>query len=382
MKKMLLATTALAVSGVAGQALAVDVELYGQVNKALAFTDDSSATDFSVVDNDVSSTRFGLKGSQALEGGLTASVLLETEIQDNPSNSVTQNTTTNQSSAAQDPAAASFATRHARVGLAGDFGAVFIGRQSTATDSVTEQDLAGVGDLMYSASLGDLMGGYKVRTTTANQFVSTTLTSAAAGSATTIGALAGNMDGNGRANAIRYDSPIFNGFQARGSVVQGGDVDIAGYYSGKYDALTVKAAVGYVMYNDLATTTSNILESQLSGSVTVGHENGLAGTLALGKQSLENKGTGIDAPSFMYGKVGYSWDAFEVAVDYGTYEDALTVAKSHEIKTLGLGGQYNLGNGVSVAASYRTAEVDVANTGTAVNTEDLSQYTMSLRVKF
>ncbi|MDD9912390.1 MAG: porin [Alphaproteobacteria bacterium] len=383
MKKTLLATTALAVSGfVAGEALAVDVELYGQVNKALMMVDDGSNTDFSVVDNDVSSTRFGMKGSQALDNGLTASVLFEGEVQDNASNSVTQNLTANQSTAASDPAAAAFSSRHARVGLAGDWGAVFVGRQSTASDSVSEQDMVGVGDLMYSGP-ADIGGGYKIRTSTAGNALSATLTdSAIVSGSTSVGTMADNYDGNSRANAIRYDSPIFNGFQGRASIAQGGDMDIAGYYNGKVQNVALKAALGYVMFNDAAAngpSAPNKLVSQLSGSLTAALDNGFAGTVAYGNRSLDNKTTGTDDPSFFYAKVGYSWDAFEIAADYGNYNDQVTsVTTDHELGTFGFGGQYNLGNGVSVAGMYRNYDADV----TGITTEDIGVYAMSLRVKF
>ena len=387
--KTLLATTALAVSGLAASnALAVDVTLYGQVNKAVAFVDDGTNTDFAVVDNKMSTTRFGVKGSQALDNGLTASVLMETELDNNPSSDQTQTsagTVANPSSTASAVAGSNtFETRHARVGIAGNFGAVFVGQQSTATDSVSEQDLVGVADVMNSGSLQNLLGGYKIRTTTAGaapevtQFLQTNLTSGTAAAAATIGDLVSNLDGNGRQNAVRYDSPIFNGFQGRVSVAQGGDMDLGAYYNGKFDAFTVKGALGYVMFNDADTAATDIVESQLSGSVSVAHDNGIAATLAYGTQDLDKKTVNTSDPSYYYVKLGYAWDAFEVAADYGVHEEARAVATDHEIKTFGLGGQYDMGNGVSVAATYRTAEADV----TGINTEDLNLMAVNLRVKF
>ena len=383
MKKTLLATTALAVSGfVAGQASAVSVELYGQVNKAMMFVDDGTSTDFTVVDNDVSSTRFGLKGTQALDNGLTASMLLEGEIQTNASNNATQDLTGNTGTVWDGSAGASFAARHARVGLAGDWGAVFVGTQSLATDSVAEQDMVGVQDLMYSdpAVIG---GGYKIRTKTQGNALSATLTDGAiAAGSTSVADMASNYDGE-RDDAVRYDSPIFNGFQGRASVAQGGNVDMAVYYDGKISDVALKGAVGYTMFNNQAyvagTTHPNELESQLAGSITASLDNGLAGTVAYGQRSINDKATGVEDPSFWYAKVGYSWDAFEVAADYGTYEDQVAaIATDHELNTFGFGGQYNLGEGVSLAAMYRNFDADV----TGVATESIGVYAMSMRVKF
>ena len=376
MKKILLATSALAVSGfVASDAAAVSVELYGQVNKSLLAVDDSENTDMNIVDNDVSSTRMGLKGSQVLDNGLTASVLLEAEIQTNASNTETQNESTTFSDAqTQNGSATNFVARHARVGLAGDFGAVFIGTQSTATDSVTEQDLAGVADLMYSGAAEDLVGGYQYRLqdgTFPSPDVNVDIN---------------NMDGRGRADSVRYDSPIFNGFQGRVSMTQGGDMDLGAYYSGKYDAFMVKAALGHVIYNDQATSNpSNAaslddLESQTSGSVSVKHDSGIAGTLAYGKRAYEALSTGNDEPTFMYAKVGYEWDAFEVAADYTSMDD-VNLTDSEET-SFGLGAQYNMGNGVSLAATYRSLSKEATVSNVEVDYEDISVYGVNMRVKF
>lgn len=368
MNKILLATSALAVSGfVASEATAVSVELYGQVNKALLAVDDGENTEFTIVDNEISSTRIGLKGSQVLDNGLTASVLLETEIRDNASDEVSQTGTNANNISNRNEA--SFVSRHARVGLAGDFGAVFIGRQSTATDSVTEQDLVGVQDFLYSGGAEDLVGSYQFR-------------SEADGSLTGNTVELDNFDGADRQNAVRYDSPIYNGFQGRASVQQGGDTDFALYYAGRYDAFQVNAAIGHVFITDDQNVAgvNTRLESQTSGSISAKHDSGIAATVAYGIQSLENEVGSQDDPTFGYVKVGYEWDAFEVAADYTTSEDVLVAGSTAETEndSFGIGAQYNLGNGVSVAATYRTIAGEVDGT----DQEDLDIYGVNLRVKF
>lgn len=370
MNKILLATSALAVSGfVASEAAAVSVELYGQVNKSLLAVDDGENTEFTIVDNDISSTRIGLKGSQVLDNGLTASVLLETEILDNASDLVSQ--TGDNANNISNRNEATFVSRHARVGLAGNWGAVFLGRQSTATDSVTEQDLVGVQDFLYAGGAEDLVGAYQFRDT--------------AGALTANTVELDNFDGADRQNALRYDSPIYNGFQGRISVQQGGDTDLALYYAGRYDAFQVNAAIGHVFITDdqnaAATTPATTrIESQTSGSISAKHDSGFAAAVAYGVQSLENEVGSQDDPTFGYVKVGYEWDAFEVAADYTIAEDVLVAGSTDEIEntSFGLGAQYNLGNGVSVAATYRTIEADISGT----DLEDLDIYGVNLRVKF
>ena len=101
--------------------------------------------------------------------------------------------------------------------------------------------------------------------------------------------------------------------------------------------------------------------------------------MAYGEQSLDKKSTGNDDPSFIYFKVGYTWDAFEVAADYTEASDMIIAnATDHEATAYGLAGQYNMGNGVSVAALYRNLDLDL--TGTA--TDSINLYAVNLRVKF
>jgi len=353
MNKILLATTAFA--AVAVSASAVDVEIYGQVNKGLFAIDDGENTDVSIIDNDFSSTRLGFKGAQALDSGLTASVLLEGEVQSNASDTITQNTTVGQSST---PASVggTFDERQARVGLGGHWGAVFLGQQSIATDSVAEQDLVGARDVMGS-DVEDIGGGYQVRN------------SAGALTGTTVASLTNNLDG-GREDSVRYDSPIFNGFQGRISTSQGGDVDAAVYYAGEAASLKVKGALGYFVNNDAASGDLTAVDDGYVGSLSVKHESGLAGTVSYGDADGQ---TSAGDTENLYLKAGYAWDNKEVAVDYATSE-----VGSNELDSYGIGGQMNLGGGVSVSALYRQFDADIQG----VSTEEIDVYGVNMRVKF
>ena len=376
-KTMLLAAAAATATGFAASNVsAVDVEMYGQVNKSLLVFDDGRSTETNIVDNDTSSTRLGFKGTQGLDNGLTASVLFEVEMQSNASNAIVQNNTgasTVPTGVASTPSSngGTFAERHARVGLAGDWGAVFLGQMSTATDGVTEQDLVGARDVLNSEA-EDLGGALFFRN------------GVGASANVTVAQTTDNMDGIGagangdRADAIRYDSPIFNGFQLRVATAQGGDIDGAVYYNGKYDAFAVKGGIGFVAFSNNNTGT-DVIESQVSGSLSVKHDSGVAGTVAYGQQSLENETAGNEDPSFYYVKLGYEWDAFEVAADYGMHDNILTTTTlNHEVTAFGLGAQYNMGNGTSVGAFYRMLDLDL----TGATTDEINLYGANLRVKF
>lgn len=356
MKKTLLATTALAF--VAAHASAVDVELYGQVNKGLFGYDDGVNTDFVMTDNALSSTRFGLKGAQVLDNGLTASVLFEGEMSNgNSSDTFTQNTTAGQSAT---PVAtnSSFDQRQARVGLSGNFGGIYLGHQSTAIDSVITQDLAGAQDVM-SADYRRIGGGLA-------------FTGAGAGVNGNTNALTSGI-GQSRADSVRYDSPIFAGFQARASVAQGGDTEGSVFYDGAMGDFKIKGAAGVRLTNSDATAAVTT-DKEYGASVSVAHSSGLAGTVAYTASS--NDGPGAEDGQGWYAKVGYAWDAFEVAADYGTSEKFDGADDS--VDAMGLAAQYNLGNGVSVAALYRNMDADM----TAGNTDSINLYGVNMRVKF
>lgn len=352
MNKILLATTAFAT--VAVSASAVDVEIYGQVNKGLFAIDDGENTDVSIIDNDFSSTRLGFKGAQALDNGLTASVLLEGEIQSNASDTITQNTAAGQSST---PASigGTFDERQARVGLGGSWGAVFLGQQSIATDSVAEQDLVGARDVMGS-DVEDIGGGYVIQ-------------DAAGTNTLTVADLQNNLDG-GRADSIRYDTPIFNGFQGRISTSQGGDVDAAVYYAGEAASLKVKGGLGYFVNNDAVSGDTTAIDDGYVGSLSVKHESGLAGTVSYGDADGQ---TAAGDTENLYLKAGYAWDNKEVAIDYSASE-----VGDNELDAYGIAGQMNLGHGVSVSALYRQFDADIAG----LSTEEIDVYGVNMRVKF
>jgi len=340
--------------------------------------DDGRDTETNFVDNDKSSTRFGLRGSQALDNGLTASVLIEAEIQagGGASNDIAQSIAAGNASTPAQAGAAGLTERHTRVGLAGNWGALFLGRTSTATDGITEIDIAGADDVLGSGV--DRFGG-------ALQFRN----NAGALTGIRVDQVFDNLDGissargglqhtGDRVQTLRYDSPIFNGFQARIAAAQGGDVDAAVLYSGKIDAFEVRGGVGYVSFSGQPTAATNELTHQWAGSVSVKHDQGIGATFAYGQQNLDRKTAGVDDPSFYYVKLGYTWDAFEVAADYSHHSDMNVGAVDHDASAWGLAGQYNMGNGVSVAALYRHLDLDQ----TALNSDEINLYALNLRVKF
>lgn len=377
MKKTLLATSALAL--VAATAGAVDVEMYGQVNKGIFGYNDGQDTNVMIVDNDYSTTRMGVKGAQGLDNGLTASVLYEMEMTNNNSASYTQDSAANTGTAKTvgNSASGSISTRQARVGLSGNFGGVYLGQQSVATDGVLGADLAGAQDVM-GQDVVSIGGALKFRNKATGK----------AFNGVTANDLANGTFGDERADSLRYDSPIFAGFQGRASVQQGGDLDLAAFYDGAMGDFKVAGAAG-IQYNNNATgaaTGGMSVESTQGASLSVAHATGLAATVAYQTESLQGKPTTGDEAESLYAKVGYAWDAFEVAADYSSNENFGTSTASktdryRQLDAMGLAAQYNLGNGVSVAGLYRTFDAEVGAT-TKTPTESIDLYGVNMRVKF
>ena len=85
---------ALLVGGTAAQAQVtggqqgIQVQLYGQVSRALMFADDGHQSKWFHVDAQPSSTRFGINASAQATPGLRVGARIETEIKSNPSNEV------------------------------------------------------------------------------------------------------------------------------------------------------------------------------------------------------------------------------------------------------------------------------------------------------
>lgn len=67
----------------------IQVSLYGQVDKGIMFADDGNDSNTFFVDNDASSTRFGIKALAKPKGNVKTGAIVEMEYQTNPSNKVT-----------------------------------------------------------------------------------------------------------------------------------------------------------------------------------------------------------------------------------------------------------------------------------------------------
>ena len=333
-----------------------NIKIYGQVNKAVLYSADGDDKNLYLVDNDNSSTRVGLlatiKPTQRVEIGSK----IEVEYQTNASNEVNQN-----DKRVDDT---DFNKRHLDLWVdASNIGKFSLGWGSTASDGTAEVDLSGTGVVGYS-SVGDMAGGQLFYDSDANAL-----------SGTRIGSVFSNMDGLGRDERIRYDSPTFKGFTGSTSYITDGGGDFAVRYAVKMDGFKLAAAAAYSNPG----STSDSVDDQLAGSVSVLHDTGFNGTFAMGTR--DNKGDRDDG-GFFYTKFGYRgrWCPLGVtslSIDYGRYADI--AADDDDADTFGFQMVQDLQEwGTEAYLGYRFHKLDRSGS----DYDDINAIMTGMRVKF
>jgi hypothetical protein len=281
----------------------VKVILYGQVNRAVLYSHDGENDNWYFVDNDNSSTRIGLIGRASGGEDLSIRTRLEFEYQTNASNEVSQK---DKNGVGGD----SFNARHLDIILTSvRFGRLYLGKGDTASNNTSEMDISGTAVVGYS-SIADMAGGQLFFDRDTDSL-----------SDTDIGDVFDNMDGLGRDDRLRYDTPNFYGFVVSGSVISGDAADVALRFSREnIGGFQVAAALAY---SDPAGT-DDIVDDQVNGSVSLLHRSGFNFTFAAGMQNYKNSEQ--DDATFLYGKLGYKREFFSLgatafSVDYGQNDD-------------------------------------------------------------
>ncbi len=292
----------------------VKVDVYGQVNRAVLYSDDGNRDEWYLVDNDNSSTRLGLNAKAGASDDLTAGGRVEVEFQSNDSNLVNQ---FDKSGVGDN----NFRKRWLDFSLESKrFGSLFVGHGDTASNNTSETDLSGTGVVGYS-SIADMAGGqifYNDHTRSYD------LTGGDPSTGTTVGDVFDNLDGLSRNDRVRYDTPRFYGFSGAVSAVADDAYDASLWYSGQWAGVKLAAAASYVKPNDLKPAT----DDQSSGSISALHPSGLNLTLSGGVRSfrVESGSPGRDDAAFWYTKLGYRKGFFDIgetrfSAEYGEYDD-------------------------------------------------------------
>lgn len=233
MKKTLIALAAIA----AVSAASAQVTLYGRIDAGVSVTTTNSGaaleSDLSVNKQHsgyLSGSRWGLKGTEELGGGLSASFVVESAI-------------------AIDTGASTGFTRQAFISLAGPYGALSLGRQYTALDN------------LMGAFDGGAYGGSSAMSYAWNSNLVQPLNAA---SPATYGA---HSDIGRRDNMIAYALPKMGDFTAYVQVAPGEDNDsaVSARSAGNYTAVGVNYATGPfaigAVYENITTTTASAAAS-------------------------------------------------------------------------------------------------------------------------
>jgi predicted porin len=292
----------------------VQLEVSGHVNRALLFADNGDHEQLFNVDNSLSGTRVRWVAKARLNDDLSAGAKVELSVASNGSGGVVmgQNSSTS----------FSVGERHMAFWLdSKKMGRVWLGQTSTASDGTSEVDLSGTAAGGYSAIDG-VAGG---------------ICFAVSGGSgpcdgPTIGDLWSNLDGLGRNDLIRYDTPTIAGFKASASYVEADTWDIALRYSANYEAIGTKVSAAIAFVNQSGAKSSSDADHQLNGSISALHSSGLSVTYAMGERAV---GEGDDDRSFWYIKGGWQMDMpspnlgrFAISFDYGQAnpDDEVTTA--------------------------------------------------------
>ena len=289
------------------------VTLYGHVNKAVLFSDDGHSSDLYLVDNDNSSTRLGVLGAIEPSEHYKVGSRIEVEYQTNPSNLVNQ-----EDKRLGDPG---FERRHLDFWVdTPNYGKLSLGWGSTASDGTSELDLSGTVVIGYSDIAG-MAGGQLFFDNNTGQLSNSPIRS-----------VFSNMDGLSRDERIRYDTPSLAGFVGSVSYITDGGGDFALRYFAVMDDFKLAAGVAYADPG----STSDTIDDQLNGSLSVLHDSGFSGTFAMGTRS--HRTPGRSSGGFFYTKFGYRvnwWSLGETAlsIDYNSASDI--AANGDDAGTLG-----------------------------------------------
>lgn len=283
----------------------VKLTVYGKVNEAVMFWDDGDEQNAYVVTNDASRSRFGFKGGAKIDDDLSANFKIEIGVRSANSKRDNQFDPTGENG---------FDIRHAWWNLKSKkYGTIQVGHTPTASQEITESNLAGTSDVGKFADVEDSGGGFFLVAKGSSAFDGVN----AAGDFTAVQwrrliARTGAAPGEGdRREAVLYESPEFAGFTA--SAAWGGDDfwDVGLRFAKEFGDFEIEAGIAYMentdRIDDTAThgcpvrdaATSDANCQSLGGSISVLHsKSGLYANFAAGEIWDDNAhavfGPGVD----------------------------------------------------------------------------------------
>lgn len=339
----------------------VDFSLYGQMDRAILYSDNGDSKDLYSVDNANSNTRMGFLAGVDTTSGWLVGGRIEYGIVSNASTDVNQLET-------HDATGTLIKNRWAEISFKHDtFGKISLGKGSSASDGTSEVDLSGT-DVAAYASIADTAGGMYF-----NNEDGTPVTTANP----QVGDVFNDFDGLSRTDRLRYDTPSFAGFSLAGSGSSGDAWDGALRYNRKFGETKVVAAFSAVSPGDLL---GDGIDMQYSGSASVLLPMGLNATVSGGVRDLQDSNR--DDPTTWYAKIGYKTSFYSAAttafsIDYGQTENL--AQDDDKGKTWALTAVHDIADwGTEFYLTYRNHELDRNDT----DYDDINVVMAGARLKF
>ena len=340
----------------------VKLAISGQINRAVNLVQDGENGDAFFVDNDVSNSRIRFEGTGDLGGGTTLGTRVEIAVSPNNSYDVTQD---------DEDAGDFFDQRKVEIFMRNDdYGQLSIGKGSTASEDTAEYDLSLVaGPIMYSG-VADPIGGI--------QFTDGSMLTGIA-----VGDAFFNFDGNGRADRVLYDSPVFGpGVQFSASADSDDRWDLAMNWGGDYGDWTGVEIGDFLTLGAVAVSDPSIngVDYRLDGSASILHlPTGLSLTVSGGMDHADG-----DDPYNLYGKLGWDTEIFDFGptgfgIDYTYSEDVC--GECDEGKSAGIAAVQLVEDwGLEFYTQFRWFWLDTE--AGVPDTDDIYAVTIGSRAKF
>jgi len=360
---------AAALFAVASPAVAADLTISGQVNKAFAYIDNGAAARGQVVDNDISRSRLYAKYSGAVNEAVTVSGRFEMMVSDNKlgSTGVVNSQATGEAGADVDGGGDDtialteqwIAIEHKQLGK------FLLGKVEEASDRAWNTGPNPAGNIVDAGSA--ILGSVDLHVSSAadNTF-----------SGSTVGEFFQAFEGSGGANMVGYVTPSLGGAKLLVSYANDGDADIGLSYGGKFGGFGVELYTGYKNSSGASATLDHTWG--ISGGVT--HDSGFS--LAGGYGTEDSKASGTNDADGYWVILGYeanliSAGATGIAFQYLKVDEA-TGTKGDEGKAYSFGVQQGMGAGLSAYAGYTLIQVD----RTSTNFDDVSLLMAGMRLSF
>lgn len=341
-------------------AQALEVKLSGQINRAMMWADNGNNDELFHVDNDNSSTRFRLVGSEKVSDWIEVGVVWESQFESNSSSSVDIGQDSDGTSA--------FTERKLEAWFGSQYGKLWIGQGDGAANGTSEVDLSGTSVIMYSG-VNDTAGSITFKDSDDGN-----IGPGIPPTPVTIGDTRSNFDGLSRNDRLRYDSPEFFGATLSASITNGDAMELAGRWAGEFQGLgKIAAAVGIVDAGDR----NDPSFQQIGGSISWLAPFGLNVTFAGGMREWSDGTRDGDDSINLYTKVGYKWSIHAVAAEFGQTNDL--AAEGDESRNVGAAYVVTPWSGVDFYATIRTYELERDG---VENIEDIGQIMVGTRVKF